>query len=88
MARSTLSDPVYTPTSPYTSVSQAALADACNISPTPTVTSSNGTDTMGNAYVSVSVTYPFTTIISYPGIADSTTISRTVQMRVAAVSPK
>ena len=76
-------DPDYTSTSPYTSISQAALADAGNLSPTPTVTSTNGTDTAGNAYVSVTVSYSFSTIMTYPGIPSSTSISRTVQMRVA-----
>lgn len=80
-------DPIYSATSPYSSISQAALADASNISPTPTVTSSNGTDSMGNAYVSVTVSYQFTTIMDYPGIPSTTSISRTVQMRVAATTP-
>ena len=82
-----LSDPVYTPTSPYTSVTQAVLADASNLSPTPTVTSTNGTDSQGNAYVSVTVNYTFATLVTYPGIPSSTNLSRTVQMRVAATSP-
>ena len=81
------SDPVYSATSPYTNVTQAALADAPNLSPTPTVTSSNGTDSQGNAYVSVTVNYTFTTIMTYPGIPSTTNLSRTVQMRVAATSP-
>jgi Flp pilus assembly protein TadG len=73
--------------SPYSSVSQAALADASNLNPTPTVTSSGGTDASGNSYVSVTVTYTFTTIVNYPGIPSSTTISRTVQARVAPSVP-
>ncbi len=81
------SDPLYSSTSPYASIQQAALADAGNLTPTPTVTTASGTDTMGNAYESVTVTYQFSTIFTYPGIPSSSTISRTVQMRVAQASP-
>jgi Flp pilus assembly protein TadG len=76
-------DPDYTSTSPYTSIQQAALADAGNLSPTPTVTSSTGNDTMGNQYIAVTVSYQFQTLMSYPGIPSSTNLSRTVQMRIA-----
>ncbi len=81
------SDPIYSATSPYASVQEATLADAGNVSPTPTVSSSTGTDSRGDPSVSVTVSCPFTTIMTYPGIPTSTTIARTVQMRVAATTP-
>ena len=80
-------DPVGISISPYANVQQAALADASNISPTPTVSSTGGTDTQGNTYVAVTVAYTFKTIVNYPGIPATTTLSRTVQMRVAPMLP-
>ena len=64
----------------YSSVQEAAQDDADNISPTPTVGSTTGTDGSGTAYVEVTVTYTFTTLFNYPGIATSTTISRKLRM--------
>ena len=63
-------------------IKYAAQADATNLSPTPTVTSAQGTDSDGNATVSVTVAYTFKSITNYPGIPASTTITRTVTMRV------
>jgi Flp pilus assembly protein TadG len=66
-------------------IQKAALADAAaqDVSPTPSVSSATGTDSAGNTFVTVTVTYPFQTVINYPGIPTSTTVARTVQMRVA-----
>jgi Flp pilus assembly protein TadG len=72
-----------TAVSPYASVSDAALADASNLTPAPTVTSSNGTDTAGNPYVSVTVSWTFSTISHFPGIPETVPLSRTSQMRVS-----
>jgi Flp pilus assembly protein TadG len=69
--------------SPYTSTEQAALADATNLSPQPTVTSTTGTDTAGNSYVKVSVAWNFHTIASLPGVPNTVNLSRSCQMRVA-----
>jgi hypothetical protein len=77
-------DSAFASNSAYTSIQQAALADSGNLSPAPTVSSTTGTDTSGNNYVEVTVSYPFQGIINYPGIPSSFTISRTVRM---AVSP-
>src|SRR4051794_25861616 len=44
-------------TSPYASVSAAALADATDLSPQPTVSSTSGTDGSGDAYVQVTVNW-------------------------------
>ena len=41
------------------------------------------TDSAGNPFVAVTVSYPFKTIANFPGIPSSPTINRTVQMRVA-----
>lgn len=69
--------------SPYTSIEQAALADATNLSPQPTVTSSTGTDTAGNPYVKVTVAWDFHTIASLPNVPSTVSLSRSSQMRVA-----
>ena len=66
----------------YSSVSQAALADATNLSPQPTVTSSTGTDASGNAYVSCTVSWQFHTFTSFPGVPN-VTLNRTVVARSA-----
>jgi Flp pilus assembly protein TadG len=67
-------------------ISSAALADAPDLSPAPTVTSNTGTDADGD-YVEVTATYTFHTVTNYPGIPTTTTLSRTVRMRVAPVVP-
>ena len=79
-------DPTGALNSPYSSVTQAALADAGNLSPTPTVTSNIVTDPSGN-YVEVTVTYPFQTLTNYPGIPSTTNVTRTVRMRMVAQEP-
>lgn len=69
--------------SPYTSTQAAALADAGSLSPQPTVTSTNGTDSSGNPYVQVTVSWTFKTATAFPLIPNTINLSRTVQMRVA-----
>jgi Flp pilus assembly protein TadG len=69
-------------------IQAAALADASNLSPAPTVTSTTGTDVDGNPCIQVTATYTFNMITSYAGIPSSFNLSRTVQMRVAPVLPK
>lgn len=66
-------------------IQAAALADATNLNQQPTVSSSTGADSYGNMYVAVTVKYAFQTLITYPGIPSTTTVSRTVQMEV--ISP-
>jgi Flp pilus assembly protein TadG len=79
-----LSDPKAPANNLYANVQQAALGpDSTPLSPQPTVTSGNGTDAAGNAYVSATVTWTFSTITKFPGVPSSLTISRTVQMRSA-----
>jgi Flp pilus assembly protein TadG len=67
----------------YNSVSGAALADAPNLSPQPTVTSGSGTDSTGNAYVTCTVNWTFHTLTGFPGIPSSVNLSRTAQCRQA-----
>ena len=81
-----LSDPAPRSTSPYPDVTTAALADAPNLSPTPTVTSTNGSDSAG-PYVEVTVSYPFTTVTNFPGVPANTTLVRTVRMYAAQQYP-
>lgn len=80
------SDPATLPYSQYGTVQQAALADASDLFPQPTVTSSAGTDSNGNPTVSVTVTYSFQMLSSYLGFS-TVTLSRTVEMRVAPTTP-
>jgi Flp pilus assembly protein TadG len=79
-------DPVSRPTSPYANVTAAALAEATNLSPAPTVTSTSGTDTSG-PYVEVTVSYQFNTVTNFPGVPASTNLVRTVRMRSLPVKP-
>src|SRR6516165_5908510 len=80
------SDPFAVSQSPYTSIAQAALADAGNLTPPPNVTPAYGVDTSGNQYVEVTVSWQFQTISNYPGVP-SPNLSRTVRMRVAPRTP-
>jgi len=81
------SDPFEQTESPYTTVAQAALAEAPNFSPQPSVSSSYGTDSDGNPYVEVTVTGTFSTMTRYPGVPSSTTLTRRIRMRVAPDAP-
>jgi Flp pilus assembly protein TadG len=83
-------------TTQLTNITNAALGEASNISPTPTVTATydsnyNGTFTSTTAsqtgYVQVQVTYTFNTIMNFPGVPSSTTINRSVRMAMAPVTP-
>jgi Flp pilus assembly protein TadG len=81
------SDPSDAGSSPYGSVTAAALADAGDLQPQPTVASTSGTDNAGNSYVEVTVVYPFSTISNYPGLTNPINLTRTVRMRVVAAAP-
>jgi len=77
----------YTMNQGYTTISQAALADASDLRPQPTVTSASGTDANGHAYVDCTVTYNFKTITNLPGVPSSTTVRRTVRAYKAQQMP-
>jgi Flp pilus assembly protein TadG len=76
----------YDSASPYASLQQAALADAGNLSPTPSVSSTTGTDSNGS-YVEVTVSHNFSTFGYLPGISNPYPIARTVRMRKNPDSP-
>ncbi len=69
-----------------TAIRSAALADTTtlvDISPSnPNVVSSTGTDPYGFQTVVVTVTYAFRAVVPYPGLPESITMTRSVQMRV------
>ena len=79
-------DPVTQPSSPYQNVTAAALADAKDLSPAPTVTSSTGSDASGS-YVDVTVSYTFQTVTNFPGVPTNTNVVRTVRMRTLPKVP-
>jgi Flp pilus assembly protein TadG len=79
-----LSDPTAMPESPYADVTAAALADASDLSPQPTVTWGPGDN---SSYIKVTVSYSFTTITNYPGLPNPINLTRTVQMHVAPTTP-
>jgi Flp pilus assembly protein TadG len=72
-------------------VSDAALADAPDLQPAPTVTSTSGTDTNGS-YIEVTVSYSFRTISNFAigslTVPANTNVTRTVRMYVPPDSPK
>jgi Flp pilus assembly protein TadG len=80
------SDPSQQALSPYADITAAALADAPDLNPQPTVTQANGSDASG-PYVDVTVSYTFNTLCNFPGIPRSTDISRTMRMGVAQAAP-
>jgi hypothetical protein len=70
---------------PYNSIQLAAIADGSNLSPALT------TDNVSVSYdnpttpttITVTITYPFTTMINYPGIPSAVNLSRSVEMAMA-----
>ena len=81
-------DPFNPSQSTYVSISDAALADAADLQPQPTVSSTNGTDGSGNAYVEVTVAWQFASLTNFPGVPTSTNITRTVRMRIEPITPQ
>jgi Flp pilus assembly protein TadG len=82
------SDPTTAGESPYANVTAAALSDATNLSPAPTVTSTTGTDSSGRGYAEVTVKYTFNTITGFPGVPNQVELVRTVRMNISASVPK
>jgi Flp pilus assembly protein TadG len=79
-------DPVRMSESPYQSTQDAALADVSTWSPPPQVYSWYGADSNG-AFAEVTVSYTFSTIVSYPGVPSPVSLSRTVRMGVMPTTP-
>jgi Flp pilus assembly protein TadG len=72
--------------SPFANVQEAALADATDLSPAPTITTQDGTDG-GRSYVEVTAAYPFHSITQFPGIPHQMNLTRSVRMYHAAITP-
>jgi Flp pilus assembly protein TadG len=78
--------------SQYASVTAAATADAPDLSPAPTVTATysstatpvpyTGTTPLTSGYVEVTVTWTFHTLVTYPGISNSVTLTGTARMEI------
>ena len=80
------SDPSTADESPFESVEAAAVSDAPNLNPPPTITSVSGVDGQGRAVVSVTAEYKFRTIGKFPGTPREIPLRRTVTMfRCASV---
>jgi Flp pilus assembly protein TadG len=73
-----------------TPVTDAALADAHDLKPTPTVTSASGSDSHG-PYVEVTVSYTFRTVtdfsVAHFVVPSSANVTKTVRMYVPPESP-
>ena len=81
------SDPLVADESAFASTEAAALSDATNITPSPTITKTDGVDASGRAYVTVTAAYTFRSIARFPGVPAQVNLARSVRMYVAAISP-
>jgi Flp pilus assembly protein TadG len=81
------SDPAVADESPFADYEAAALADATNITPQPSISKNNGTDAAGRPYVEVTASYTFGTVTGFPLIPKNLAMTRTVKMYIAANSP-
>jgi Flp pilus assembly protein TadG len=81
------SDPYVADESPFANTQAAALSDASNISPPPTITQSQGVDGTGRAYVEVAASHTFNTITGFPGVPNQVNLRRSVRMYIAAITP-
>lgn len=68
------------PAATLSGIQQAALGDASDLSPAPTITATSMPDGLGNTLVSVTASYTFHTLMPQPGIASSVNLSRQVVM--------
>ena len=68
-------------------IKKVALADAKNLSPDPDVDVESSTED-GIQYVTVTVTWNFSTVVDYPGVPRPLTLTRSVKMRVGPAQPK
>jgi Flp pilus assembly protein TadG len=79
-------DPYNSTKPPYPDMTSAALADASNLSPQPTVASNTGVDANGS-YTECTVSYTFSTISNFPGVSQNTVITRTVRVYTVPRAP-
>ena len=77
----------YDPITPYASLQEAALADATDLQPSPVITSAKGVDSSGHAFIQVTASYQFHTLVNYPGIPSMLDLQRTVWMPITPDSP-
>jgi Flp pilus assembly protein TadG len=63
-------------------ITNAATIDAGGMKTTPTVSTASGNLGAGNSYVDVTVSNPFSTLTTYPGVPSPITITRKIRMRV------
>jgi Flp pilus assembly protein TadG len=76
------SDPNIANRTQYSTILDAVQADAVDLnSALLQVTEIEGTDATGYAWAEVTVTYPFDTVVNYPGIPSHLDITRTIRMR-------
>ena len=68
-------------------IAAAARQDAGNLDLSQLTVSSSTDSLSAPTVVTVTVTYPFSTITNYPGIPNSFTLSRTLKMNVAPLVP-
>ena len=72
--------------SAYDTVQDAVKADASDLDTSLLqITEIDGTDSQGYGWAQVTVSYPFQTVINYPGIPSSVQITRTTRMRKVPV---
>lgn len=85
-----------TSTDQTTNITNAALGESSNISPTPSVTigydtnyngSYSSSSSTGANYIQVQVTYTFKTIMNFPGVPSTTTVTRQSRMAMAPITP-
>lgn len=81
------SDPHVAHESPFSTVEEAAQADAPNVSPPPKIRTEIRVDAAGRSYVEVTAAHTFTSISRFPGIAHKIELVRTVRMSLAAIKP-
>jgi len=82
------SDPHVAHESPFSTVEEAAQADAPNLSPPPTITSQIHLDAAGRSYVEVTAAHTFSSITRFPGIPHKLELARKVRMSLAAIKPE
>jgi Flp pilus assembly protein TadG len=72
--------------SPYNDATSVAVADGATLNPpldSNQVTVTNGTGSDGNPNVTVTISYPFTTVTQFPGLGSTLKLTATCKMRVA-----
>lgn len=70
-----------------TSISTVAKKDAGNLTASKVTVSSSTNSSTNPTTATITVSYPFTTITTYPGVPHTLTISRTVKVNVSPWTP-